>query len=129
MPLLAPFPWLMARCEKLGHDPAPLPSRTEPPTSGGLSGMPNGGSQGSACKIGVEVGRKCLDERAGWQLDGRQPGVVSDSVPSEASDTASKRFCNEHFLQKTATFFICKVWSGVRRDSSPCLGAQIAVLV
>ena len=40
MPLLAPFPWLMARWEKLGHDPAPQPSKTEPPTSGGLSAMP-----------------------------------------------------------------------------------------
>ena len=34
MSLWAQFPWLMASWEKLGHDPAPQPSKSEPPKSG-----------------------------------------------------------------------------------------------
>ena len=40
MSLWAQFPWLMASWEKLGRDPAPQPSKSEPPKSGGLSAMP-----------------------------------------------------------------------------------------
>ena len=45
-----------------------------------------------------------MSVRGGWWTAANR-GVVADSVRSEASDTASERFWNEHFLQKTATFF------------------------
>ena len=40
MSLWAQFPWLLASWENVGRDPAPQPSKSEPPKSGGLSAMP-----------------------------------------------------------------------------------------
>ena len=119
MPLWAQFPWLVASWEKLGHDPAPRVSRQRlgacqrflPTSTLLLRGLTV-----EEVMSQLEVRRAQLAGSAsksaenyrmsvrGGNWTAANWGVVADLVRSEASDTASERFCNEHFLQKTATF-------------------------
>ena len=83
MPLMAQFPLLMASYVKHGHDAAaePLQSR--------------GDQVGRAQLTGSAEHFRIIVRGSNWTVANQ--GVLAESVPTTSSDTAFKRFCDEHY--------------------------------